>query len=170
MPTREPELPPPGFPEDLLPQFHSVLRGLIHNEDDRNDIIHDTFAKAIPRGLLVEEKTSFLIKMAVNIAIDRIRSAQRHRRILLALSERGYFRESIEPEDVDHRLDRDDLILRVLEAMERLHPGTRKCIEDHFLRGKTIRAMAEEMDIVGRNVERKLKRALHRLRGLLDAT
>lgn len=153
--------------------LYRVLRGYLHEEEDIEDAMQDTYLKAFDKLQQFQGKSAFstwLIRIGINEALLRIRSLKKTRSMVL--HEADIDEEKIvelpdttemNPENLAINLETRQLIEK---AIERLPAKFRIIYILKEIEGMKNEEIAECLDISGPNV----KVRLHRARAILKDT
>jgi RNA polymerase sigma factor (sigma-70 family) len=144
---------------ELYPELRIRLGGKLGSRDLADEALNETWLRLSRDGDLgpVKEPRAYLLRMAVNIAIDRRRAGARLASAadidaLLALPDSGPGPER----EAMARLE-----LQALErALQRLTPRRRQILVAVRLEGQSCRDVAEKLGVSRRTVEMELSQAL----------
>jgi RNA polymerase sigma-70 factor (ECF subfamily) len=139
--------------------FATALR-VLGNPADAEDVAQDCFEKLArthktPRGYL----GPWLHRMAVNRALDRVRSESARKR-----RETDY--ENNKPSTTE--LEWDDIYPLVDEAIDRLPEKLRRALVAHYLEGLTHDAIAQRESVTRAAITQRIQRALEQMRTSLQ--
>lgn len=150
------------FVEYLFATYRSpllrYLTNLLRNADDAQDIIQQTYLRLLEADQLetLEGRArSYLFKTATNLAYDFFRRKKRWDEI--NSDERELVSEQPEP---DLEADWEQGLSIVKEALLDLKPRTRRVFLLHVAKGMSYRAIARELDISTKTVERDIRQVL----------
>lgn len=149
---------------DFGARIHGVVRRILEDPEDAREAVQDAFIKAWRQAKSYRpdrgEVVSWLVFIARNAAIDRVRQGARRRLLLEALQ-----RELVEPAmpSPERADDRELLVGRLRE----LSAPQRQAIELAFFRGCTQSQIATAMQTPVGNVKNHLRRGLQKLRQLI---
>ncbi|MGI9101609.1 MAG: sigma-70 family RNA polymerase sigma factor [Terriglobales bacterium] len=156
-------------------QVFRIVRHMTKHPEDTEDIVQDAFVKAFSHLKQFEGRCRFstwLVRIAVNDALMRIRRQQRVPMLPLALPGRGE-RDEVEVDVCDPCADPekrycDDELKRVLTAaINALRPTLRAVFVLRDMEGLSVRETAGVLGITGGAVKARLFRARGRLRRTL---
>jgi len=139
--------------------FATALR-VLGNPADAEDVAQDCFEKLArspktPRGYL----GPWLHRMAVNRALDRVRSESARKR-------RETVYERNKPSTTE--LEWDDIYPLVDEAIDRLPEKLRRALVAHYLEGLTHDAIAQRESVTRAAITQRIQRALEQMRTSLQ--
>jgi RNA polymerase sigma-70 factor, ECF subfamily len=179
--TSEPELP--GID---LEKYRDYLRLLARMEMDPrlqakldpSDLVQETLLKAHQaleqfRYRSEAEVAAWLRKILVNALIDAVRqfgTAARDMNLERSLEESASRLEAwlgAEHSSPSEQAERNELLLRLAGALDRLPADQRTAVERKHLRGESLEAIAREMDRSVTAVAGLLRRGIDRLQALL---
>lgn len=140
--------------------------GVLRDRAEADDVVQDTFAKAVQSGRDVRPDAikSWLYRVAFHEALNRKRRHRIDRRAKQALSD-GPKRETSTP---DKLLVRKEVIDRVREAMQELPAGQQQVVRMRVYDEKTFAQIATETGTPLGTVLTNMKRALEKLRRKLS--
>lgn len=145
---------------EYLALLQGVVRRILVDREDVREVVQDTFIKAWRQAGSYRpdraEVYSWLVFIARNQAIDRLRRSRRRQELLTALA-----REVPEPVLTLEASDRKDLLVRHLGD---LTPGQRRALELAFFTGCSQLEIASAMQTPIGNVKNHLRRGLLKLR------
>jgi RNA polymerase sigma factor (sigma-70 family) len=133
------------------PHFTQYAYYILGDEEEANDILHDTFVKAW------EARTTFLsadmMKAYVrvcsrNACFDRLKSIKRHRRNRQEVWQR-YYMYGITETTAVCKDSRDAAVMRVIKSLDRKY---QKCILMFYFEKMTCAKIAKQLNIKERNV------------------
>lgn len=143
--------------KDYGPAVLGLARGMLRDRHAAEDVFQATFVKAYCRALPFKDGNharAWLLRVASNDCISRIRSPWRHRVSLMgSLPARGT--EALPASDID-------------KALRLLPPCYRDAVWLHYYAGYGTDEIAELAGIPAATVRTRLRRARQRLRELLD--
>ncbi|NIE78486.1 sigma-70 family RNA polymerase sigma factor [Pantoea sp. Ap-967] len=156
-------MPPDHSLHTLYSDHHSWLkawlRGKLGNASDAADLAQDTFMRLLQRQEQLQLNTprAFLRTVARGLVIDHWRREELHRAYLEALAH--------VPEALVPSVESRELLLELLERLARLLDGLKPKVRQAFLLaqcdGLSHKAIAEQMGISLRSVERYVADALY---------
>jgi len=159
----------------LYDDTSSMLNGLLHrileHSEDAEEVLLDVYMKAWKNAAGYSEKRgsvqAWLITMARNTAIDRIRQRRAQPRMVEFESEQGFDVESPDasPEAQTALAQRRR---RVQELLNELPPEQRQALELAFYAGLTHAELAERLGEPLGTIKSRIRMGLMRLRALLD--
>jgi RNA polymerase sigma-70 factor, ECF subfamily len=150
-----------AFFRDVYPRLVGQLRALTGDLAGAEDVAQEAFVRAASRwGQLAryEQPEAWVRKTAVRLAVDGLRRAKRHRRMLSRLSAR--------PED-PARPDAEDR--EVIAALQRLSLPLREAVVLHHCLDLPVEAVATQTGVSVGTVKSRLSRGRERLATLLRA-
>ncbi|WP_044891752.1 RNA polymerase sigma factor [Opitutus terrae] len=146
---------------DFGARIHGVVRRILEDPEDAREAVQDAFIKAWQQAGSYRpergEVVSWLVFIARNAAIDRIRKGARRRLLQEALE-----REPVETVMPAHELS--DLQENLSRHLNELSPAQRQALELAFFSGCTQAQIATAMRTPVGNVKNHLRRGLARLR------
>jgi len=144
---------------ELYPDLRSRLSGRLRSRDLADEALNETWLRLSREGELgaVANARAYLMRMAVNIAVDRRRAGAR----LASAADIDALLSLPDPEPGPEREAVARIELRALEAaVARLTPRRRAILIAARLEGKSCREIAEAMGLSKRTVEMELRAAL----------
>jgi RNA polymerase sigma-70 factor, ECF subfamily len=148
---------------EFVALLHGVARRILADPEEVREVVQDTFVKAWTRAQTYREERgevyAWLIFIARNHAIDRLRRSERRRELLTALEA-----EAPDPVPGAEAADRKDFLLRHLGN---LTPVQRQALELAFFTGCSQLEIAAAMQTPIGNVKNHLRRGLLKLRQLV---
>lgn len=164
-----------GLVERYQGRVYALVYGMVRNREDARDIVQEAFVKAYRNLRTYRREASFhawLFRIAMNLAIDQIRSKIRH--------PQGEFDEKIDQREagseyaVDHLrrhpgrdLERQRLYERIMNAMQQLPVDQRQVVLLREIEGLSYKEIADTMDIPEGTVMSRLFYARKKLQDLL---
>lgn len=149
---------------DFGARIHGIVRRILEDPEDAREAVQDAFIKAWRQAKSYRpergEVVSWLVFIARNAAIDRVRQGARRRLLHEALQ-----RERIEPEMPASGAFDDRAVLA--DRLGELSAPQRQAIELAFFKGCTQSQIAAAMQTPVGNVKNHLRRGLQKLRQLL---
>lgn len=154
--------------EELVNTYHIGLiihcEHLVGDRDDAEDIAQEAFVKAYMQlGKFNPNKARFstwLYRIATNVAIDFLRSRKRHVDVLDI--------ETI-AETTMPRIIEEERELEIIHAVEELKPPEfRQVIEAYYWRGESYQDIAKAMKTPLNTVRSRIRRAKLQLKGILS--
>ncbi len=139
--------------------LHAWLRSQLGNAADAADLAQDTFVRLLQRReqLHLNTPRAFLRKVARGLVIDHWRREELHKAYLEALSHL--------PEALAPAAETRELLLELLERIARMLDGLKPKVRRAFLlaqcEGLKHQAIADQMGISVRTVERYIADALY---------
>lgn len=149
---------------DFNAQVHGIVRRILEDPEDAREAVQDTFIKVWQQARAYRpdrgEVVSWLVFIARNAAIDRVRKGARRRLLHEALQ-----REPVEDAMPARELfdERENLARHLGE----LSPAQRQALELAYFGGCTQAQIAAAMQTPVGNVKNHLKRGLQKLRQLV---
>ncbi len=150
--TGERLAPPPGA-EEIFLQHSGWLSAILRSRygADATDLLHETYLRAVPSDAAASARSpkAFLLKVATNLAIDRLRRGQREREaVQVAL---------MSADDAEQpAIDR----LALKQALLDLPPKLRDVLILRHIRGLTHDEIARAKGISVKTVEWRMRKAL----------
>lgn len=139
------------------------IRGKIANEQEAEDLTSEVFVKVFHRLSDFDESKSslstWIYTITRNTVTDYFRTAKR----FCELSE-----EVCAEDNIEERLLNEEALELLAEALERLAKFERDIIILHYYSGKTLKSIAEVMNLSYSYVKLLHAGALKKLRGLID--
>lgn len=149
---------------DFGARIHGIVRRILEDPEDAREAVQDAFIKAWRQAKSYRpergEVVSWLVFIARNAAIDRVRQGARRRLLHEALQ-----RERIEPEMPSSGAFDDRAVLA--DRLGELSAPQRQAIELAFFKGCTQSQIAAAMQTPVGNVKNHLRRGLQKLRQLI---
>jgi len=162
---------------DLYQRYNKVLFGLIltvvKNREEAEDVLQDVFVQAWEKASQFDSTRgnvySFLVTMARNKAIDRIRS----RRYRKEKQEDQIINDfTLDPEDGDfnpeENAELNDRAVRVRRALKNLDEKEREVLYVAYFQGLSQSEIAEQMDIPLGTVKYRMRQGMIKLRDSLS--
>ncbi len=154
---------------ELSPVVHGVVRRILEDPEDAREAVQDTFIKAwrqapsyrADRG----EVVSWLVLIARNLAIDRVRHGARQQRLQTALE-----RELAEPTGAapeSTAVETWEQGEQVEQHLQHLTPAQRRALELAFFSGYTHHEISSTLRMPLGTVKNHLRRGLAKLRQLV---
>lgn len=136
-----------------------VCNRVLKNPSDAEEITQDCFLKLARHPEKVSRSVGpWLHSVAVNAALDRMRSDQRRR-----AREAVYLKDK--PSEIEY--DARDLLEHVDEAIHQLPEAHRHCVVAWFLEGKPRQEVADELGVSTKTIQRKTDEAIDKIRDFL---
>ena len=165
-----------GTPSSLLAtyldrraDFKRLLAARLGCPQEAEDLVQEMYLKLtqLEAGLVVERQEAFLYRMAMNLALDRVRQRRRgsarDRQWIDVTSDRVEG-EAIEPEPLQDRVvDGRQRLARVMDAARRLPAQCKRVFQLHKIEGLTHAEVADRLGISRSAVEKQMTTALQRL-------
>ena len=146
--------------------LYGLVRRILVDQEEVREVVQDTFVKAWNQAGAYRpergEVHSWLVFIARNLAIDRLR---RRSRRAAAMAEFAKDVEDSEPAAPRESTERRDLLDQTLTG---LSPEQRQALELAFFRGYSQSEIADEMDTPVGNVKNHLRRGLLKLRQIIQ--
>jgi RNA polymerase sigma-70 factor (ECF subfamily) len=151
---------------------------------DSSDLVQETLLKAHQaqkqfRGQSEGERVKWLYQILANTARDKIREAYADKRDLnlersvdAIVSDSSFRMEAwlaAEQSSPSEKVERQELLLQVSEALNRLPEDQRDAIIRHHLMGEPVSEIARKMACTNKAVAGLLYKGLNKLREILDA-
>ena len=152
----------------LEPELRRRARQLTRSEADASDLLQDTFERALrtDKAPAVErEFRPWLMRMMVNLWIDKLRSAKRGKQVALDLDLHGPAVPS--PADEGSQW-RHHSLSEVRSALGELAEPLRTVYRMHAMEGRSYAELAEVMSVRPATVGTRLLRARRTLREILE--
>lgn len=148
---------------EFSPLVNGIVRRILEDPEDARETVQDTFIKAWRNAAAYQpergEVVAWLVFIARNAAIDRVRKGARQRLLYQTLQREAAGESAAQPE----RREKREEIARRLEA---LSPTQRQALELAFFGGRTQAEIAAAMQTPVGNVKNYLRRGLQKLRQL----
>lgn len=156
---------PAREPESALTQ---ACRDLVRarrrdRSPDAEDVAQDACVRAlqVPQPETVRDPVRYLLRIARNLFVDRLRQRNREALILESLPAADFAaRDSVDPERI---LAGKQELERVLAAIERLPPRCREAFVLHRFKGLSYAGIARRMGVSTSMVEKHIAEAMLRL-------
>jgi len=153
----------PLGPQDLLGHagfLRGVVRALVRDEHEAEDVLQETYVRALAHG---RPPRAWLATVARNFARMLRRGEGRRLR-----RERAVARAEASPSAAE-RVERLELLERVVSEIRRLEPAQREVIVLRFYDALPVREVARRLGVPAETARTRLRRALATLRARLDA-
>ena len=161
-------VPPTGRIEELLREadwVRALARRLVANEAEAEDVVQDAWVAALRRPPRAETPArAWLAAVVRNAAASRARRRSNERAREEAVHEAE--RVTPAPDEDLRKLETQEQLLRLVRGLDE---GERQVVQLTCLEGWTSARVGRELGIAEGTVRWRLKRALERLRGRLDA-
>lgn len=157
--------------DETSPMLNGLLRRMLERQEDAEEILLDVYLKAWKNASAYSDKRgsvqAWLVIMARNAAIDRIRQHRAQPRVVGLAAEDGIDPES--PDDSPETLTADGQRRRRIRAViAQLPPEQRQAVELAFFGGLTHFELAERLGEPLGTVKSRIRMGLIRLRTLLE--
>jgi RNA polymerase sigma-70 factor (ECF subfamily) len=159
------------FYDRTSPMINGLLRRILEREEDAEEVLLDVYMKAWKNAGAYSEKRgsvqAWLVIMARNAAIDRIRQRRAQPRIVAIESEAGF---DIETQDASPEQQTVEAQRRrkVQQLLNELPPEQRQAVELAFFAGLTHAELAERLGEPLGTIKSRIRMGLIRLRSLLE--
>ncbi len=143
----------------------SIVRGVIGPTDELEDVLQLVFIeihRCLPRFEGRSRLTTWLYRIAVNVALQHLRRSRRKRWLVLGPSGDEEAR-AVSPLDEVQVMEDGELLARVHEAVGRLPDKKRVVWQLHELQGLEPQEIADILDIPPNTVRSRLLSARHEL-------
>ena len=156
--------------EVATPWLLNVARGMLHDEDEAEEVVTEAFRSLWENVAPVTDEDSglvpYLLRVTRHRAIDHLRARERHGR-RLSLVSAGAAR-SVPPVELDEAGTPGWRVhQQVHAALDDLPADQRAVVDLAYFQGKTLAEVADELGIPIGTVKSRLHRAFGRLRDLL---
>jgi RNA polymerase sigma-70 factor (ECF subfamily) len=155
----------------MAPRLFGLLRQMLHDEREAEDILQDGFVQLWERASTFEAERSKAFTWAVMLfrhkAIDRMRMLGRRNRLVESAVLEQTILGASSHASADDEVQANERGVVVREALNELPKEQRQLIEFAFLKGLTHHVIAESMGIPLGTVKTNIRRGLLRLRDLL---
>jgi RNA polymerase sigma-70 factor (ECF subfamily) len=157
--------------DETSPMLNGLLLRILERPEDAEEVLLDVYMKAWKYAARYSDKRgsvpAWLMIMARNAAIDRIRQKRAQPKTLAFESESGPEPESNEatPEEHTAELERRR---RVQLVLNELPPEQREVVELAFFGGLTHAELAERLREPLGTIKSRIRMGLMRLRGLIE--
>jgi|UniRef100_UPI0037848820 RNA polymerase sigma-70 factor (ECF subfamily) len=155
----------------LAPRLHGLLRQMLHDEREAEDVLQDSFVHLWDRAPAFAPARSkaftWLVMIVRHKAIDRMRMLGRRNRLVESAALEHSAMGGDSPDSADAELETTERAAAVREAMRELPKDQRQLIEFAFLKGLTHHVIAESLNLPLGTVKTHIRRGLLRLRDLL---
>lgn len=165
-----------GTPSSLLAtyldrraDFKRLLAARLGCPQEAEDLVQEMYLKLtqLNEGLVVERHEAFLYRMAMNLALDRVRQRRRgsaRDRQWIDATCQSVAGEAIEPEPLQDRVvDGRQRLARVMQAAARLPAQCRRVFQLHKIEGLSHAEISDLLGISRSAVEKQMTTALQRL-------
>jgi RNA polymerase sigma-70 factor, ECF subfamily len=156
--------------EVATPWLLNVARGMLHDEDEAEEVVTEAFRSLWENVAPVTDEESglvpYLLRVTRHRAIDRLRARERHGRRLSLVSARAA--RSVPPVEPDEAGTPGWRVhQQVHAALDDLPADQRAVVDLAYFQGNTLAEVADELGIPIGTVKSRLHRAFGRLRDLL---
>jgi len=166
-----------GLVEKYQNRVYGMVYGMLRNREDARDITQEAFVKAYKNLGSFRLESSFytwLYRIAMNLAIDHVRKRKRRKTTSFedeigARDETGAIDEIHHQDSPRRALERKQLYVRIMEAMDKLPEDQRQVVLLRELEGLSYKEIAEVMAIPEGTVMSRLYYARRKLQQLLAA-
>ena len=156
--------------EDYRPDLRAFLARRCADENELEDIIHETYVRAVRyrQGSRPTRLRSWLFSIARNVLLDRCRERDRYASLDTESELEWHADDPDGPGEDLFRLgrwalDRDSAVHHLRHALELLREGDRRVLRSFYEGGEDARATATECAIPPHLVKTRLFRARRRL-------
>ena len=157
--------------EETYLKFIHVANGILHNQNDAEEIVHDIYVKWADdykkyRNKSLDEMLRLGIVMTRNRCIDLIRKRNTHNEIPIEIDDDLFEDPHFHTTD-DVILDdiiNEENITELVAAIKKLTPDEQTILALNFDAGFSYKEIAKEMDLKVSNVKMKLYRIKKKLR------
>ena len=154
----------------LAPRLFGLLRQMLHDEKEAEDILQDGFVQLWDRASSFDPNRSKAMTWASmifrNKAIDRMRALGRRVRLMDAAAIESATLDSAQM-GADEEVEGSERAAIVRAALSELPAEQRRLVELAFLKGLTHHVISDSLDIPLGTVKTNIRRGLLRLRDLL---
>ncbi len=154
--------------QELCPVAHGVVRRILEDPEDAREAVQDTFIKVWQQAQSYRpergEVVSWLVLIARNVAIDRVRRGARQQRLQVALE-----REWSEGTDTPSAAETWETTQRVDHHLRQLTAAQRRALELAFFSGYSHREISSTLRMPLGTVKNHLRRGLAKLRQLVSS-
>ncbi len=157
---------------ELAPVVHGIARRILEDPEDARDVVQDTFVKAWRQARTYRpergEVVSWLVLIARNAAVDRVRRGARQQRLQAALE-----RELAETAANDSAFGAPTAVEtwedgeQIEHHLGQLTPAQRRALELAFFSGYTHHQISDTLRMPLGTVKNHLRRGLAKLRQLV---
>jgi RNA polymerase sigma factor (sigma-70 family) len=151
------------------PWLLGITQAMLRDPDEAEECVHDAFVILWNRVDLLDDETGrlmpFLLRVARNRAIDRLRVRARHRRKALRLEGSGELDTAAVPAEPNEAAHPGWHVHQsVHRALEALPEHQREVVRLAYFQGLTMAEIADRVGIPLGTVKTRLHRAINRLR------
>lgn len=154
---------------ELQPDLIRRARRLTSDDAEARDLMQDTFERALRASRapeVPEEMRPWLMRLMVNLWIDRVRAQKRRRLVPLGAEVDTAAAPSIR-EEGNGSLWRQHTLEDVKSALRRVPEPLRTAYQQHAMEGRTYAEMAASMEVEPSTVGTRIHRARRYLRRIL---
>jgi RNA polymerase sigma-70 factor (ECF subfamily) len=157
--------------DETSPMLNGLLRRMLEKREDAEEILLDVYLKAWKNAPAYNGQRgsvqAWLVTMARNAAIDRIRQHRAQPRVIGLEAESGI--DPISPEGSPEALTvSDQRTRRIRQVIAQLPPEQREAVELAFFSGLTHLELAERLGEPLGTIKSRIRMGLIRLRTLLE--
>jgi RNA polymerase sigma-70 factor (family 1) len=147
-----------------FPMLFLIIREYVGRQDIAEDIVTNAFIKLYNRRSHIRDADhiyGFLFVVARNEAVGHHRDQKRWR-VARKAQEQLEEREYHDP--LEAELERDRWMLKIRQLIGQLPPARKQIFELHFIKGLSIREIADQLNLTETTVRNQRNRALSFLR------
>lgn len=139
-------------------RMFAMADSVLHNKDDAEDVVHDTFIKIARNIKSIDEPDSdrtlsYVLKATKNTAINLL---NKHKKIEISLYSEHI--EDLPDEDFFERLDIDNNYSRVIDAISELDDKYKDVLFYHFVQEMKVEQIADLLERKKSTVKQQLVR------------
>ncbi|MDZ7264681.1 MAG: sigma-70 family RNA polymerase sigma factor [candidate division KSB1 bacterium] len=150
-------------------RLYHVVRNIVLQHDDANDILQDTFVKAFKHLERFDEQLPFypwLLRIALNTALNQQAKAKRMHLRMISLDQHPAI-DSPDPDDAVQHLEQTELQEKITDALAALPVDQRMVFVLRTSEELSYQEISEQLDISLGTVMSRLSRARAKLKTLL---
>lgn len=163
----------PTFYRRLAPVLFSVVYEILHDQKEAEDVLQESFVQMWKKSATYDASRSSLFTWAVmisrNRAIDRVRSRERHLRVVEAATLEAAASPPEPLPAADSLAERSDERNRLRAALLQLADGQREALHLAFFSGLTQTEISAQLGAPLGTVKARIRRGLIALRDILEA-
>lgn len=159
------------FYHELAPVVHGIVRRVLEDPEDAREAVQDTFIKAWRQAHTYRaergEVVSWLVLIARNVAIDRVRRGARQQRLQVALERELAEATATGADAAPTAVETWETGEQVDHHLKQLTPAQRRALELAFFSGYTHPQISTTLRMPIGTVKNHLRRGLAKLRQLV---
>ena len=147
--------------------LYSIILRVVGDPSEAQDVLHDAFLQIQRKAASYDadggRPVGWLLTVARNLAIDRVRTARRRRELL-----EDHARPRSEENSGDSAVQRQDEARHLAEAVAGLPSAQREALELAYFAGYTQEEISEKLQEPLGTIKARIRRGLLKLRTALD--